>query len=61
MADADICAACGEIIPEGIRVCPPCSKEVPEMGNSKNLITIARATPIPPPWVRTVRSNRYAI
>lgn len=36
MADADKCAACGEIIPEGIRVCPPCSKEVPEMGNSKN-------------------------
>ena len=36
MADADKCAACGEIIPEGIQVCPLCSKEVPEMGNSKN-------------------------
>lgn len=36
MADADICAACGEIIPEGIRVCPPLNKEVPEMGNSKS-------------------------
>lgn len=28
MADADKCAACGEIIPEGIQVCPLCSKEV---------------------------------
>ncbi len=36
MADADKCAVCGEIIPEGIQVCPLCSKEVPEMGNSKN-------------------------
>ena len=36
MADADKCAACGEISPEGIQVCPLCSKEVPEMGNSKN-------------------------
>ncbi len=36
MADADKYAACGEIVPEGIRVCPPCSKEAPEMGNSKN-------------------------
>lgn len=26
MADADKCAACGEIIPEGIQVCPLCSK-----------------------------------
>lgn len=36
MADADKCAACGEIIPESIQICPLCSKEVPEMGNSKN-------------------------
>ena len=36
MADADKCAACGEIIPESIKVCPLCLKEVPEMGNSKN-------------------------
>lgn len=36
MADADKCAARGEIIPEGIQVCPLCSKEVPEMGNSKS-------------------------
>lgn len=35
MADADKCAACGEIIPEGKLGCPPCSKEVPKMGNSK--------------------------
>ena len=27
MADADKCAACGEIIPEGIQVCPLCSNE----------------------------------
>lgn len=26
MADADKCAFCGEIIPEGIQVCPLCSK-----------------------------------
>ena len=26
MADADKCAACGEIIPESIQVCPLCSK-----------------------------------
>ena len=36
MADADKCAACGEIIPEGRQVCPLCSKEVPEMGGNKN-------------------------
>ena len=36
MADADKCAACGEIIPEGRRVCPLCSKEAPEMGGNKN-------------------------
>lgn len=35
MADADKCAACGEVIPEGIQVCPLCSKDVPEMGNSR--------------------------
>lgn len=26
MANADICAACSEISPEGIQVCPLCSK-----------------------------------
>ena len=36
MADADKCAACGEIIPEGRQVCPLCSKEVSEMGGNKN-------------------------
>lgn len=36
MADADKCAACGEIIPEGRQVCPLCSGEVPEMGGNKN-------------------------
>jgi len=36
MADADKCAACGEIIPESIQICPLCSKEVPKIGNSKN-------------------------
>ena len=36
MADADKCAACGEIIPEGRQVCPLCSKEVHEMGGNKN-------------------------
>lgn len=36
MADANICDACGEIIPEGKLGCPPCSKEAPEMGSSKN-------------------------
>lgn len=48
MADADKCAACGEIIPEGRQVCPLCSKEVPEMGGNKTLIITARATLIPP-------------
>lgn len=36
MADADKCAARGEIIPEGRQVCPLRSKEVPEMGGNKN-------------------------
>lgn len=32
MADADRCALCGEIIPEGTQVCPICkTKEVPSM------------------------------
>ena len=35
MADADKCAFCGEIIPEGIQVCPICEREVP-MGNKDN-------------------------
>lgn len=36
MADADKCAVCGEIIPEGRQVCPLCAEEVPDMGNNKN-------------------------
>ncbi len=31
MADADKCALCGAIIPEGRQVCPTCSKEEPTM------------------------------
>lgn len=60
MADADKCAACGEIIPESIQVCPLCSKEASEMGNSKNPYYNSEGYADPAVgWA--VRSNRYAI
>lgn len=36
MSNADTCLFCGEIIPEGLQVCPSCEKEEPAMGSRNN-------------------------
>lgn len=74
MADADRCAACGDIIPEGTQICPLCKSEMATLSNGvgvcacgglnfpEGIITQeGKITFPPPPTVESVRKAAKTI